>query len=305
MALDASSMGYFHALQTAEYQPYYGQYYNYYDPYYINKLNYQEQNSQGYVLTQLEPSYTYCREGTRENSNLGDNKTEYTKLQAPDPTMISVSTTSLPEDDPASDFKKPESATSSDIINLKSAFSSDSIDHWMKQEEPNSPCKRDFINCQPTDINDSQVQCSDVSTQEENMCKQNVEPEVIQNRHKVKAGRRCSKTGEVKNKSLPDSAVEVMTAWFTSHLDHPYPTQDEKNTMMQAAGITLKQLNHWFNNRRSRSSHTAPKRQKRKLEQQLASLCVDLVTSQGSGQVVQKLSSVIQNNLVSSKKRRK
>ena len=120
-------------------------------------------------------------------------------------------------------------------------------------------------------------------------------------RRTVKANRR----GTTRNNPLPSSATDVMNAWFTSHPDHPYPTQAEKDSMIQVTGITLKQLNHWFNNRRSRSASTAPKRQKRKLEQQLASLCFDLSVSHEAGSVAEKLTSVIQDSLAPATKRKR
>ena len=126
-------------------------------------------------------------------------------------------------------------------------------------------------------------------------------PQEPTTRRTVKANRR----GTTRNNPLPSSATDVMNAWFTSHPDHPYPTQDEKDSMIQVTGITLKQLNHWFNNRRSRSASTAPKRQKRKLEQQLASLCFDLSVSHEAGSVAEKLTSVIQYSLAPAIKRRR
>ena len=127
------------------------------------------------------------------------------------------------------------------------------------------------------------------------------QPQESSSRRKVKANRR----GTTRNNPLPASATDVMNSWFSSHLDHPYPTQAEKDQMIKVTGITLKQLNHWFNNRRSRSSHTAPKRQKRKLEQQLANLCHDIAGSQDAGCVAEKLNSMIQESLGPSAKRRR
>jgi hypothetical protein len=48
--------------------------------------------------------------------------------------------------------------------------------------------------------------------------------------------------------------VEYLKAWLMSpkHINHPYPTEKEKATMVADTGIELKRLNNWFVNNRIR-----------------------------------------------------
>ena len=48
--------------------------------------------------------------------------------------------------------------------------------------------------------------------------------------------------------------VEYLKNWMMSpeHVDHPYPTEDEKLRIMSETGIVLKQLTNWFVNNRKR-----------------------------------------------------
>ena len=76
---------------------------------------------------------------------------------------------------------------------------------------------------------------------------------------------------------LPDQAVDVMNEWFDDHVNNPYPTIEEKERMAQRGGISVKQVNAWFSNRRNRSQNTKPKRMKRVLESQITNIFNELV----------------------------
>lgn len=57
-----------------------------------------------------------------------------------------------------------------------------------------------------------------------------------------------------KKTALSAHAVEYLKNWMMSpdHIDHPYPTEDEKLRIMNETGIVLKQLTNWFVNNRKR-----------------------------------------------------
>jgi hypothetical protein len=57
-----------------------------------------------------------------------------------------------------------------------------------------------------------------------------------------------------KKTALSAHAVEYLKNWMMSpeHVDHPYPTEDEKLRIMNETGIVLKQLTNWFVNNRKR-----------------------------------------------------
>ena len=74
------------------------------------------------------------------------------------------------------------------------------------------------------------------------------------------------------NKNLPADAVGIMKAWFYSHLEHPYPSKEQKKLLMtqiehaSGVGIRFKQLDNWFMNARQRllgPKYKSPKRKRR------------------------------------------
>ena len=51
---------------------------------------------------------------------------------------------------------------------------------------------------------------------------------------------------------LPERAIRYLKLWFFSNKSHPYPTEDEKNVMMDFTGLSRGQINNWFTNARRR-----------------------------------------------------
>ena len=66
----------------------------------------------------------------------------------------------------------------------------------------------------------------------------------------ARAGRKTASAPRV----LPDNAVTVLKAWMLSpeHVDHPYPSDAEKQRLAAEANITVKQVSVWFTNARKR-----------------------------------------------------
>ena len=89
--------------------------------------------------------------------------------------------------------------------------------------------------------------------------------------------KRKKKALNTKQASLPDEAVDILNEWFDDHVNNPYPCLEEKERLAQAGGISLKQVNAWFSNRRNRSQNTRPKRIKRQFEKEIASIMNELV----------------------------
>jgi hypothetical protein len=86
---------------------------------------------------------------------------------------------------------------------------------------------------------------------------------------------------------LSEKAVKILNDWFMSHINHPYPTAEEKLKLSEKCGIKTKQLNSWFCNRRNRSQNTKPKRIKKKLEQEISNVFNELLTNPNNIKVIQ------------------
>ena len=99
-----------------------------------------------------------------------------------------------------------------------------------------------------------------------------------------------------KHQQLPDRSVDIMSEWFLEHINNPYPTMSEKEKLAQMGGITIKQVNAWFSNRRNRSQNTKPKRMKRVLEKEMSTIYNELVLNPNKQQVIEKFRVALANH---------
>eukprot|EP00741_Cyanophora_paradoxa_P019981 tig00021179_g19284.t1 len=60
----------------------------------------------------------------------------------------------------------------------------------------------------------------------------------------------ASSGDRTRRSNLPKPATAVLMVWFKAHLENPYPTDEEKEVLVQESGITLVQVNNWFINAR-------------------------------------------------------
>ncbi|KAL1901352.1 homeodomain superfamily [Sporothrix stenoceras] len=52
--------------------------------------------------------------------------------------------------------------------------------------------------------------------------------------------------------NLPKETTDKLRAWFSDHLHHPYPSEDEKQDLMTQTGLQMNQISNWFINARRR-----------------------------------------------------
>ena len=58
---------------------------------------------------------------------------------------------------------------------------------------------------------------------------------------------------------FPQAAVRILKSWIVQHIDHPYPTDEEKELLKQETGLSLGQISNWMANTRRRQK-ARPKR---------------------------------------------
>ncbi|KAF2020729.1 hypothetical protein BU24DRAFT_339509 [Aaosphaeria arxii CBS 175.79] len=58
---------------------------------------------------------------------------------------------------------------------------------------------------------------------------------------------------------FPRGAVKVLKEWMNQHRDHPYPTEEEKETLGLLTGLSMNQISNWMANTRRRQKNR-PKR---------------------------------------------
>ncbi|KAI5787028.1 homeobox KN domain-containing protein, partial [Peziza echinospora] len=52
--------------------------------------------------------------------------------------------------------------------------------------------------------------------------------------------------------NLPKPVTDMLRAWLSSHVAHPYPTEEEKIQLCDATNLTMNQISNWFINARRR-----------------------------------------------------
>ena len=52
---------------------------------------------------------------------------------------------------------------------------------------------------------------------------------------------------------LPPAAVKTMRKWLKANCRRPYPTEAEKDDLVERTGLTKKKITQWFINARRRS----------------------------------------------------
>ncbi|SPQ93770.1 unnamed protein product (mitochondrion) [Plasmodiophora brassicae] len=67
---------------------------------------------------------------------------------------------------------------------------------------------------------------------------------------------------------LPRDLVRTLQGWYTEHMDHPYPSEEQKDEWVASASrmhpsVTKKRVSTWFANARKRLGMTKGKRRRR------------------------------------------
>lgn len=58
---------------------------------------------------------------------------------------------------------------------------------------------------------------------------------------------------------FPRAAVKILKDWMLAHIDHPYPTDEDKEMLKQETGLSIGQISNWMANTRRRQK-ARPKR---------------------------------------------
>ncbi|KAF2739645.1 hypothetical protein EJ04DRAFT_456845 [Polyplosphaeria fusca] len=51
---------------------------------------------------------------------------------------------------------------------------------------------------------------------------------------------------------FPRSSIKILKDWMIAHFDHPYPTDEEKESLKQQTGLSISQISNWMANTRRR-----------------------------------------------------
>ncbi|KAI0222404.1 Homeobox protein pknox2 [Massospora cicadina] len=78
--------------------------------------------------------------------------------------------------------------------------------------------------------------------------------ELIEEFQRLSPGRKLRDSLAITNKKTKHdpAVIEILKRWLFSHIENPYPTQQEKESLYEATNLTPNQLNDWFVNARRR-----------------------------------------------------
>lgn len=66
-------------------------------------------------------------------------------------------------------------------------------------------------------------------------------------------GKHLVAEGPKRRGNLPKDVTSILRGWLTSHLGNPYPTEDDKMSLVAQTGLSMVQVSNWFINARRRS----------------------------------------------------
>ncbi|KAL3887836.1 hypothetical protein ACJMK2_000228 [Sinanodonta woodiana] len=69
-------------------------------------------------------------------------------------------------------------------------------------------------------------------------------------------GKDDSSSFKPNSNGLTVESRRILNNWFDSHLEYPYPLEEEKKQLAEQCGITFAQVKSWFANKRSRTNKT-------------------------------------------------
>eukprot|EP00698_Gefionella_okellyi_P020565 TRINITY_DN6468_c0_g1_i1.p1 TRINITY_DN6468_c0_g1~~TRINITY_DN6468_c0_g1_i1.p1 ORF type:complete len:507 (-),score=91.74 TRINITY_DN6468_c0_g1_i1:63-1583(-) len=101
------------------------------------------------------------------------------------------------------------------------------------------------------------------------------------------------------NRALPKSSVQVLTDWYDTHAQHPYPTTEQQQTLITETGLTETQVLNWLANARRRSRRKAQQQEDASEDAKLATSAIANVITQQQQQQQQQQSQQPQMQLPS------
>uniref|UniRef100_A0A1I8A7B3 Homeobox domain-containing protein n=1 Tax=Steinernema glaseri TaxID=37863 RepID=A0A1I8A7B3_9BILA len=72
--------------------------------------------------------------------------------------------------------------------------------------------------------------------------------------HKLMLSRSRLDESRKKRRNFSKRATQILTKYFNSHVDSPYPTEEDKVKLAVECNITVAQVSNWFGNKRIRDS---------------------------------------------------
>ncbi|KAK9355892.1 homeobox KN domain-containing protein [Lipomyces doorenjongii] len=95
--------------------------------------------------------------------------------------------------------------------------------------------------------------------QQQHQHQQQLSVRSVSGRHHTHQHQSSAHAQKKRRGNLPKHVTDILRNWLNAHVQHPYPTEEEKTTFMQQTGLTMNQISNWFINARRRRLPTLNK----------------------------------------------
>ncbi|CAF1573471.1 unnamed protein product, partial [Rotaria sordida] len=123
-----------------------------------------------------------------------------------------------------------------------------------ESRSPNQQQQQQFLSIQQTNnympSSSSTIQYSHQSIDETDKSSENFESSIEGDYYEENDDN--NKRRQKKRGIFPKAATSLMRAWLFQHLNHPYPSEEQKKILARETNLNILQVNNWFINARRR-----------------------------------------------------
>ncbi|CAF2092196.1 unnamed protein product [Rotaria magnacalcarata] len=136
--------------------------------------------------------------------------------------------------------------------NSDSSESRSPTQHHHRQQQQQQQQQQQFLSIQQTNnyIPSSTIQYSHQSIDETDKSSENFESSIEGDYYEENDDN--NKRRHKKRGIFPKAATSLMRAWLFQHLNHPYPSEEQKKILARETNLNILQVNNWFINARRR-----------------------------------------------------
>lgn len=151
-----------------------------------------------------------------------------------------------PTDDESGSDQRPSSAGSNQFLDLEDAASVRSSETPVSNPPPSEPVVKKEKESKPT-TKGKGVKREREDSEENTRGSEESAQDSSESKPAGKGAKRQKKRG-----IFSKTATNILRAWLFQHLQHPYPSEEQKKQLGAETGLTILQVNNWFINARRR-----------------------------------------------------
>ncbi|MES1905052.1 MAG: hypothetical protein MHPSP_001566 [Paramarteilia canceri] len=91
--------------------------------------------------------------------------------------------------------------------------------------------------------------------------------------------RKNRKTKMMNSRWLGEKATQILEEWYNKHIEHPYPTKEDRKELMKKTNLAQYRISAWFSNKRNRNNNTIPKNRMKLFHERVRGLLLQIEES--------------------------